>query len=465
MKQFRWVWILGIAAVLLTVIFLVLDHRSKKIKEKDTSEPKQLLSIDADSVRRITIDNEEGHFAFDWDDSAGWQLVSSEQFKINNYAISGICTYICDVWSQKTVAFDCQNTSVYGFDNPVTLKVFTTDTDAEHPYILYVGDMTPTRDAFYAMVDGSDDVYTISQTSGEIFCASKDTLKNTYLFDYRATEVMSYRLERGGKVITEIGRDADENFMLITPAGYDTYKNKIDDLMNTIIRVKMSALIEEHPQDLARYGLDNPQTKLFLEADDGKKFTEEIWFGGDAAGSTTEIYGYLKSMDQVFTVLRADVSFIDYSAKQYIFPYCTNVNIGDVASVEIDMGEVYDLHDTLTLENESKHYTLGGKQFDASEDEQLYGQVTIFFRSISYLPFDDIDLDAKPENDPAMRIAFTFTDGKQQVLEFTKKAENEFYLFKDGSYTGQTVRLKAFTGTSGVIQAHSDLLDMVNKQN
>ena len=33
MKQLRWIWILGAAAVLLTVLFIIVDRRSKQNEE------------------------------------------------------------------------------------------------------------------------------------------------------------------------------------------------------------------------------------------------------------------------------------------------------------------------------------------------------------------------------------------------------------------------------------------------
>lgn len=470
MKQFRWVIILAVTAAALFAVFLILDARSDKEKEKNKkNEPKQLLSIDADAITRITIDNEEGHFAFDWDNSVGWKLVSSEQFRINQYAINSICTYICNVESVKTVAEDCENTAAYGFDNPITIKVFTTDTDADHPYILYVGDCNPTNDAYYVMVDGSDDVYTIGYTAGSIFSTAKNTLKNDHIFDYYASQMQYFRLERGGEVITEIRRGTDENFALITPAGYASSKVNIDDLMNTVIRVTMKSLLEEHPQqqDFAKYGLDQPHTKIFLEAkENGIMQKEEVWFGSKVTDSenATLMYGYLKSIDQIFTVLVADVPFISEDAKHYMLPYCADVGLEELRGLEIDMGDVYDLHSVLSIDYANGVYALDGQKIVTAENEELFNLFFSYFRSISYLRFDDTDFDAKPEGEPAMKITYDYLSGEKLELGFIEKETNVFYLMKNGKYTGQTVRLNAFTGNGGVIKAYDSLTAAMKKQ-
>ena len=85
MKQLKWIIILAVSAVILTVVFLLVDKNAKqKAKQEKAAEGKQLYSIDIDAVTRIVIDNEEGHFAFDWSKTAGtWELVSADKFNLN----------------------------------------------------------------------------------------------------------------------------------------------------------------------------------------------------------------------------------------------------------------------------------------------------------------------------------------------------------------------------------------------
>ena len=74
MKQLRWIWILGAAAVLLTVLFIVVDRRSKQNEEKtQIGAPKQLFQIDPDVVTDIELNNEEGRIVFSWLDGT-WKI-------------------------------------------------------------------------------------------------------------------------------------------------------------------------------------------------------------------------------------------------------------------------------------------------------------------------------------------------------------------------------------------------------
>lgn len=464
MKQLRWVIALVVAAVAVIAAFFVVDHFTKKQEEeKNRTAAKQLFSFDPDKTTRITIDNSDGHFAFDWDATGGvWKLVSSEQFSINSYAISAVLNYFCRLSSEKTVEFEAQNTSIYGFDDPVTIKVYTSLTGEDNPYVLTVGDCTPTYDAFYAMIGGSNDVYTIDYTSGSYFCLSKDSLKNAYLFDTFSTLVEYYKLERGDDTIMELKRNDDSSWRLLAPAQDMTMqKSTLDNLMDSLVRVQINAYIEEKPQDLAKYGLDKPHTKLTLRGSKGtSQMAEEIWFGdmvSDREDETLE-YGYFKNSDQVFTIHRGDVSFTQRDLVYYLSPYCTNINIEDLDTVDIDMGEVYDLHETLYVDYANGQYALGSTDIDALNSENVSEKFESFYRSISNLRINDTDLSAKPEGDPAITITYHLKAGGTRVLEFIPASENSFWLMTDGKYTGLTVRLNRFTAAGMVTKCYEELV-------
>lgn len=471
MKQLKWVWILGIAAVLLTVIFLVLDHRSRENAEKlRVGAPKQLLLIDSTDVSRITIDNPEGHYAFDWDSSANtWVIASSERFNLNPYAIATICNYITDLKSQKTVAFDCQDTSVYGFDRAVTLKVFTNSGGTENPYVLYVGDPTQTNDAYYAMVENSNDVYTIDYSSGSIFWVAKDTLKNTLLFDLYGSNVTYFRQETEGMLPIEITRSSDGAWTMQQPApDMALQKASIDNIMETLVRAAVQGFVEENPEDLAKYGLDDPEVKLWVRGtESGRQLSEEIWFGDPISQSQdeTKVYGYLVKSKQVFTILRADTQFARTDVMSVLLPYCWDADATEVKSLSIDMGSIYDMNETLFVDLENDEYALGTTDIDALDDANILSLFQAYYRSVSDLAFTALDLEAKPAGEAAITIRYEYKNGETHLLEFVPKEENNFCLVADGVYTGKTVRLNRFTTASGVVPSYEALMNALKKAN
>ena len=461
MKQLRWVIALGIAAVVLTAVFIFVDKRSRENKQKSNiGGPKQLFAIDADDVERITIDSEEGNFAFAWDEAANvWYLTSEDQFDLNSYAVIEICNQVCNLKSQKTVAFDCEDTARFGFDNPVTVKVFTAKNGEEHPYVLYVGNNTPTYDSYYAMTEGSNDVYTIDYTAGSVFCVAKNTLKSMFLFDTFGSQMAYYKCETDGVLPIEIKRNDDSTWTMLQPAALPVFKANADNLMETIVRVTLEQYVEENPSDLAKYGLDKPRCKMVLQGTVNGKFTEqEYWFGNDVADqdTATQLYGYAVKSRQVFRIGKAMISFINDSPVKYISPYCYDTEITDLDSVEIDMGSLYDMKETLSVDYANNKYALSGKEID-TKDEKLLGLFQAYYRAVSNLAFTDLALDAQPEGDPAITIIYHRKDGKTDTLGFIPLEETNFALTVNGSYTGQTVRLNRFTASGSIVPSYEEL--------
>ena len=472
MKQLRWIIILAAAAVVLAGVFIAVDRLTKKKEEAiQAGAPKQLFQIDSTKITRIDVDNKDsGTFEFDWNkDAATWELIGDDQFNLNSYAVSAICNYICDLQSVKTVAFDCQDTGVYGFDEPVTLKVYTTDTGEEHPYVLYVGDNTPTYDAYYAMVEGSNDVYTIDYTSGSIFCVARNTLKNMYLFDTFSTLVMHYKATVGDEVKMEVSRDSDYVWSMQQPAPFAVGKGALDNLMDVIVRVTVDSYVEDNPESLAKYGLDKPWAKLLLEGNAGNQentpMKKEIWFGNNISDKSDEtlMYGYFSDTKEVFQIKRTDVSFLNSDVLNYISPRCLNVSIEDLESVEINMGDVYDLHSTIYTDYANETYSFDDKKVSELEDESAMTALTTLYRRISTLEVTGIDLDAKPDGDPDITIVYKFKDGHTSTLEFIRAADNNFYFMLDGKYQQKTVRLKKFTGEGGISQEYESFRIALDK--
>ena len=472
MKQARWIWILGIAAVVLIGIFILVDMNSdKKERQKHIGDAKQLLQFDENKATGVYLKNEDGVFRFEWDPvNLGWAQTEGEEIRVNHYAVSAIVSYACHLESLKTVAFDSSSKDVYGFTDPIEIRITTTDTDDAHPYIIYVGDNTPTYDAYYAMIGGSDEIYTIDYNSGSVFCASKNALKNAYLFDTTAAQVSLIRIEKTGSPVLEISRDAERAWQIIQPAGFTPAKAYVDELADRIVHIGVESFVEDNPSDLAQYGLDKPHTKLLLKGTDGENpLEEEIWFGNPISDSEneTELYGYFVGSKQVFRIKKADISFTDTTIVNVIMPYCADIDLSTLSSIDIDMGEVTDVKARLELDTDTEQYRFNDTDISGLYDDNITKLFSTFCRSVTNLAFSDVELDAKPDADaePAITIVYTFKDKTQKKLTFINKTENSYYLFTDGKYSGMTIRLNRFTSPSCVKPCYDALVQGLKDKN
>lgn len=464
MKQFKWVIILAAAAAVLTVIFIFVDKHDQKQKERNAiGGPQDLISFDSSKAERITIDNEDGHFEFKWSEENGqWVIASGEQFNVNTYAIAAICNYLSDLSSEKTVSFNCADTSVFGFDHPVTLKVYTTETGEDAPHTLYVGDHTPKNDAFYAMIEGSNDVFTIPYAAGEKFCVSKNTLKDMYLFNTYSNAVTYYKHTRDGKTVAELSRDSSNAWILNAPGSYTVQKATVDELMDIVVRATLNGYVAEHPSDLSQYGLDKPTDILQLK---GKKnigtMEEEIWFGSEA--SDLEVYGYFKNSGQVFRILKANTAFLKTPLSSYVYPYCIDVSTNELSKIDVDLGKAADLKFTLGIDSGAKQYSLNDTDITALHIDAADSLYQNLLRSVTMLRFTDTVPEASPDlsAEPAITMTFTYTDGHTRLLTFIEFETNNFYVIDDGKYTGLTIRMNRFEGTGSIPYNYEELMKVI----
>lgn len=465
MKQLKWVIALVSAAIVLCIVYFIVDARLSDREERaKVGAAKTLFSFNSSDVTKVAITNEEGYFCFEWDFGSGtWEMTSADQFKFNTYAVSAICNYFCSLQSLKTVVFDCEDTAPFGFDNPVTLKVYTTQTGEEHPYVLYVGDNTPTFDAYYVMVEGSNDIYTIDYTEGSVFCVAKDTLKNRYLFDTFSTNVTYYRLERDDETVIELQRDRENLWSIVEPSAYDfsVYRAEVGNMIENLVRITIDHFVEENPEDLAQYGLAEPAAKVFVRGTDGAaEMTEEIWFGDPITDAADEVkmYAYLATTKQVFVAYRADMELINGNTIDYVLPYCVDLDVADIAAIHLDLGDWYDMDATMYLDYANDQYAFNEIDVDALENDEIDEMFQNFFRAVNTLRFTELDLHAKPEGESVASITYTMNDGSTNMLEFIPQTDNNFYVMLNGAYTGKTIRLNRFTGSAGITQSYEALV-------
>ena len=86
------------------------------------------------------------------------------------------------------------------------------------------------------------------------------------------------------------------------------------------------------------------------------------------------------------------------------------VSIEDLESVEIDMGDVYDLHSTIYTDYAAEQYSLDDTDISAMENDDVMSALTTLYRRIAQLEITGIDLDAEPDGDPDITIVFNFKD-------------------------------------------------------
>ena len=453
-----------VAIVLLFAVYFIIDQMKGEWEEEKSlsTAPVQLFNFDTDSVFKMTIDNDEGNFTFEFENSL-WKMTEGGDFEINSYVISTILNYMSSLQSESTVTTTPKNLAAYGFDNPVEISCYLEDSTV---MTLVVGSATPTGEAFYVKLPQSDTIYTVDYSYGGIFCASKDTLKNTYILDTYSSYVDYLYLEEDGKVIWDVSKDSEGSWSITKPIIYEVMASNVNAYLDDLVRVNVSSFVEENPENLEIYGLDNPTYRLKMHATDnnGEEISCDVIFGKMTLDrdDATDIYGMFVDTKQVFTVSKSDMVILGCTTSDILYPYIHYEDVEDINHIYV---KTQTFEADLGIDYENEHYTFNDIVIEDLGDTVL-SEYRNFYTSMTQLCMESVDVEAQPEGEAEISILYTRNSDPTEVLiELipSKTESNIYYVMEDGEYKGFTVRQRTLELTNGLFTRYDNLLLAIDK--
>lgn len=465
-KQYKLIAVLIAVIVVFTVVYLIVDKKetAKEIEQSsDTTSVIEIFNFDTATVTDLTIKNSDGEYGFTQEDN-NWVLTNSEQFKINPYLLNDIVSYMSSLQAINIITESSDDLSIYGLDSPK--NVITCTTSDSSKYVLEVGNINITSDAYYVKKQGENTIYSIDYTAGLALNTSKQKLKDIYLFDTLLNDVISVSLEHEGTVSYDVTKSDTLGWIMNEPLATErTNVAKLSGMIDTIIRINIANFVQEDLQDYADYGFDNPSYVLEIKAKDR---SEKVLFG-DMIDETGEIYALFEDSKDVVTFYRDNLSFLDLTAEQMLIDTIHTEDMYDVSKVEVMInGELT----TITIDANANDmanakYKYNGTDINSfgSEAVKLF---TNFYSSIVGVYFDHVDINTQPEVSAEPEISFTYTrksEPETVIVSFIPKSENTYYAMIDGEYTGFIVRLKAFHDDKGLYKTREALVSFLDENN
>lgn len=427
--------IILIAAV--GIYFLASHFNTNKTKKENEEANKLILfNIDEDAIDKVDIHNETGNYIAEYVENQGWALTNSDEFELNSSAITAICSNFSQLKANKIL--DDTDTSKYGFDNPITLTVYTGDTS----YKLYIGDATPTYENFYVMKENDDNIYLIDYTTGTILCATKNALKQTNVINFFTSEIDYFCLWKGAEKDENIrfSMNKDENGTWRMDKPYqDTsvYNTQITNFLADATRDEIFSFVAENcpESDYGKYGFDDP--KYVLEVKAGEKHTKVIF--GDYTNNENEMYGLFVDSGQVVTFISNEIAALGYDTMDMMNTTVYSADINDVTEVKVETSDIQAL---LEINSYEEKYVLNGTQL---KDDDTKSAFISFFNSFNNTYFESIENNQKPKGEPEITITYTLSNNTVNKIEYIPvpgEDSNTYWAVKNDEYTGFVVRKK-----------------------
>ena len=272
------------------------------------------LLADFDAAKINRIENFTQAYALTRDGEGDWILVSenvnADKINISQTSISGRLWIYSNILSESLIEENPDDISIFGLDNPLG-HVLIGDSDGKTVEFI-IGNINPSRTAYYVMLAGQPEVYTISPYITGNLNFSLDSIRERELLRYMEPDsvshfILEYRpgdnfYEKGS---LEVTLRSEENpfisfycsYLLNSPyAGtYGVDQNGFIKLMESLTYLELIEYVDDDPSSLETYGLDRPG-RIYVNSDTG---VFEMLYGRTEAGLR---YAKFPDGNSVFTV-------------------------------------------------------------------------------------------------------------------------------------------------------------------
>lgn len=425
--------------------FLAVKNKSDNETKKQVSElaDNVLFSFDSDSITEINFDCPDGHYKAIHEDDK-WKL-DDDEFTIDQTYITALLTLVSDFTAETNFGeADSSKKTMYGLENP---SETITLTDGTNNYKIYVGNITPTNDYYYIMVEGKDKVYTVDSVQGSVLKTSRMMLKAKNLIPYDNGEIQQITVKKDGKTIYDLNFDSETSTWALS----DEYSNlpfdqtAVTSMLTSLTRLEAQQLLEENLEDLSKYGFDKPSAEVTVKGLDGTEKTFLI--SGKQDENRTYTYLLQKDSNQVQTYYISDLNFANYTPVHFLPDSFTIAGMYDVTGFEFTYGEI---QDSFKMNMTDRTLEVNGKEIDIQKSETST-TFQNFYNSLSVLIFKDTDIDATPDNsEPLITVVYHVNDGKDLKVDFVDAGDNQCYVFKNDVYTGGLIDISRINGKNSV---------------
>lgn len=426
--------------------FLAVKNKSDKETKQQASElaDNVLFSFDDESIKEINFECPDGQYKAVVNDEGDWKLESGE-FALDQTYIDALLTLVSDFTAETNYGeADSSKKSMYGLENPsetITLS------DGTNNYKIYVGNISPTNDYYYIMVEGKDKVYTVDSVHGSVLKASRLMIKSKELIPYKNNEIKQITVKKDGKTVYDLTFDTESSTWSL-PKEYSNLpfdQTAVTSMLTTVTRLEAQQLLEENLDDLSKYGFDKPVAEVTVKGIDGTE--QNILVSDKTDENKTYSYALIEDTNQVQMYYFSDLDFVDNKPIDFLPDSTTFATMYDVTGFDLTFG---DINDSFTMDIANNILKVNGKEADIKNSENSTAFQN-FYNALSILIFTETDVDASPDNSELLLSAvFHVNDGTDIKIDLVDAGNDKCYVFKDDVYTGGLIDMSRITGKTSV---------------
>ena len=440
---------LGIIIALLGVISYIAstpENRGESVNygQNDYFE---IFSIQEENIKKIRIENGEEEITFVRAEKVD-KSASGKEFKTYVYEYpknpdillsqTKIKNMLYDFYEfnvKKVVSEDMEKKGDFGFNKDCPTVTVIDINDVETKFVL--GDKSAVDDSYYVLKEGEDKIYLMSGHKANSFLDGLDSYRETVLGKMDSYTPLSFSITNKGVRALGIRHKMENDkevvtidnttYVMLVPYNGIVRIDRFSELMENFAEVIVQDFVEDNPQDLSKYGLDNP-VKAVLQ--DIEQNAHELYFGNyDDKGNVYTMYENNDvKYDMVFTTTPEMFEAVrDVDPFDLLEKFANLYNILEVSNIKILTAEGLDFNLDINDDTGKRTYKINGKDAIEKGFKSVY-------QAIAGLVITGQAEEERKEN-VVCTIEFTFKDGgKKKTTVYEYDERNYGVLSADGSY-------------------------------
>ena len=443
----------ALAAVFIGIVFyyFLIDLPSEQRKQEEKDRAEKVILFDSENVKAISFIKGENTITLKRLGTDEWQVTAPIDAKGDAPAVSAFLSFLNNLNFTRVVEESPKDLTPFGLDTP-DLKIILSMNNGETKGVR-VGDDHPMGNKVYLARLNESRVLAAGVTKNRLDRKVHD-LRDKTILDFKTPQITKIELIRNGKTLSL--KKNEESWEVsegkIAAKGNET---EITNLLSTIQAAQIEQFVEEKPEQLTSYGLNNSKLTVKLTT---SKASEPLVL---LIGGKNEHGFYAKTLPKknVFTINQSlfdtlnNRKLVDFFNKSLV-----DFNDDDLAKVTLLMDD--DSVDLIRDEKDLQKWTMV-KPVNMKANTATINSLLFDLKNVRIVEFITTHTkNSKTFNfeQPEKEINLTFKNGKTWALKLGNQTSSQDHYFAQRS-DDETVFTIQKSSVESIFRSLHDLKD------
>ena len=449
--RFKGTATLAVVFIGIVLYYFLIDLPSEQRKQEEKDRSEKVILFDPENVKAISFIKGEISIKLKRLGTDEWQVTAPIDAKGDAPAVSAFLSFLNNLNFTRVVEESPKDLTPFGLDTP-DLKIILSMNNGETKGVR-VGDDHPMGNKVYLARLNESRVLAAGVTKNRLDRKVHD-LRDKTILDFKTPQITKIEFIRNGKTLSL--KKNEESWEVsegkIAAKGNET---EITNLLNTIQAAQIEQFVEEKPEQLTSYGLNNSKLTVKLTT---SKASEPLVL---LIGGKNEHGFYAKTLPKknVFTINQSlfdtlnNRKLVDFFNKSLV-----DFNDDDLAEVTLLMDD--DSVDLTRDEKDLQKWTMvkpvNMKANTATINSLLFDLKNV--RIVEFITTHTKNSKTFSFEQPKKEINLTFKNGKTWALKLGNQTSSQDHYFAQRS-DGETVFTIQKSSVESIFRSLHDLKD------